>query len=578
MKDQLQKLTGINIRLWVVVFIAMGYSICMGQIDSIVKQLNKEENGEIKLPKTLKIIELYKVVDADSALYFCDKASDLSIKLEDDKSYVKVLILKSEIHSVIGNFDEAMKYAKSAKEHAEKISNKSLKASSLLAISNVNIVMSFNDLGFENCMLALNVFNDEGDIEGQRKCYTYLGSLALNRKQYGESLEYFHKALKLSETLNDKFLLACSINNLGAAYASMGKYEQSQGYFISSGQISKDNNLKVLLIHNYTNLAILNSENGRYDEALEYCDKAMRITTQEKIWKPAVILNNVKSMAMLNKKNYPMALKYAQRSDSINHNIMAIEYSASNAGLISDSYMGLNNVDSAFKYYKIYITYKDSLEERKNEANLQKINYEYELRRDIEEQRWANGRNAFIASVVFIFMAFVIVFYVLKNKKNKLILRNIELENKNLGYELDHKKREITTKLMYIQKKNEAISSIANRLKESTPEFMIKNQTIINDVVKELSANTNDNNWKEFELRFEQVHTGFFKNLLKEYPMLTQNEQRLCAYLKLNMSTKDIAQILYLSVNSVISARYRLRKKLGLNNSETDITKFLDRF
>lgn len=107
---------------------------------------------------------------------------------------------------------------------------------------------------------------------------------------------------------------------------------------------------------------------------------------------------------------------------------------------------------------------------------------------------------------------------------------------------------------------------------------MTKNHAIINDVIKELSASTNDNNWKEFELRFEEVYPGFFKSLLKAYPTLNQNEQRLCAYLKLNMSTKEIGKILHLSVNSVISARYRLRKNLGLNNSDADITKFLDQF
>lgn len=564
-----------------IVFIAIcfcGSELCFGQIDSIVKQLNAEEDEAAKLDKMVNIIELYKVIDTDSAMYFCDKATDLSMKLKNDRKYVEVLILKSDIYSVIGNFDEAMKYAISAKTHAEKINDKRLKAASILAISNVYTVMSFNDLGYETCMLALDVFCDENDLKGQRKCYTYLGSLALNRKQYDEAVTNFQKALELSEQLNDKFLWACSINNLGAVYASMGHFEKSKAFFISSEKISIDNNLKVLLIHNYTNLAILYCNRGEYAEALHYCDMAMRISEQEQHWKPSVILNNIKSITLFKKGDYLGSLKYAMVSDSINGNIRAIEYSASNAGLMSDAYMELGKTDSAFKYYKSYIVYKDSLESRKNETNLQKIKYEYGLKRDVEQQNWRNTRNVLIMSFVFLLMVCVIIFFILQNKKNKLMVRNIELENKNLGYQLDHKKREITTKLMYIQKKNEAISSIAERLKDSTPGFMVKNQAIINDVVKELSANTNDNNWKEFELRFEEVHPGFFKNLLKAYPTLTQNEQRLCAYLKLNMSTKDIAKILYLSVNSVISARYRLRKKLGLNNSEADITKFLDQF
>ncbi|MEG2666949.1 MAG: helix-turn-helix transcriptional regulator, partial [Bacteroidales bacterium] len=85
-----------------------------------------------------------------------------------------------------------------------------------------------------------------------------------------------------------------------------------------------------------------------------------------------------------------------------------------------------------------------------------------------------------------------------------------------------------------------------------------------------------DESWKEFELRFEEVHTDFFKKLNDRFPDLTQNDKRLCAYLRLNISTKDIANLLYLSVAGVESARYRLRKKLNINSTDIDIVQFLE--
>ena len=72
--------------------------------------------------------------------------------------------------------------------------------------------------------------------------------------------------------------------------------------------------------------------------------------------------------------------------------------------------------------------------------------------------------------------------------------------------------------------------------------------------------------WKEFEVRFQQVHTDFYKKLTNKYPYLTSNDLKLCAFLRLNMSTKEISAITFQSYNTLSTARYRLRKKLGLDD------------
>jgi DNA-binding CsgD family transcriptional regulator len=73
----------------------------------------------------------------------------------------------------------------------------------------------------------------------------------------------------------------------------------------------------------------------------------------------------------------------------------------------------------------------------------------------------------------------------------------------------------------------------------------------------------------------EEVHAGFYEKLLKAYPDLSQNELKLCAFLRLNMSTKDIAELTGQQLPSIDKARYRLRKKLGLASSETNLVTFL---
>ena len=83
--------------------------------------------------------------------------------------------------------------------------------------------------------------------------------------------------------------------------------------------------------------------------------------------------------------------------------------------------------------------------------------------------------------------------------------------------------------------------------------------------------------WAEVEKTLLSNDT-FFENLLKEYPTLTKNERKLCTFIHMNLSTKEIAQITHQSSDSINVARSRLRQKFGLTNSNMSLIAFLDRF
>ena len=92
---------------------------------------------------------------------------------------------------------------------------------------------------------------------------------------------------------------------------------------------------------------------------------------------------------------------------------------------------------------------------------------------------------------------------------------------------------------------------------------------------QELRSSTDDKMFNEFSQRFQEVHAGFYEKLLKTHPDLTQNELKLCAFLRLNMSTKDIAELTGQQPNTIDKARYRLRKKLDLTGPDTNLVTFL---
>ncbi|MDP3443073.1 MAG: hypothetical protein Q8T08_09475, partial [Ignavibacteria bacterium] len=165
----------------------------------------------------------------------------------------------------------------------------------------------------------------------------------------------------------------------------------------------------------------------------------------------------------------------------------------------------------------------------------------------------------------------IVFLYVLQH--NRLRRKNLEqkmmvIEKQKLSKELEYKNKELTTNVMYLLKKNEFISTISDKLKNVYQGQKADNETVINNVILELDKSITQDTWTEFEVRFQEVHVEFYNNLSRQFPDLTPNELRLCAFLRLNMTSKEISTITYQSSESLKTARYRLRKKLGLDRDE----------
>jgi DNA-binding CsgD family transcriptional regulator len=153
--------------------------------------------------------------------------------------------------------------------------------------------------------------------------------------------------------------------------------------------------------------------------------------------------------------------------------------------------------------------------------------------------------------------------------------KNLRLEKENLQNELSNKNKELATNVLYLVKKNEFITDIAHRLKSLSSQQPENISQLSNNMIADLIRNTDDKVWKEFEVRFQEVHQDFYRRLNERFPELTPNEKKLAAFLRLNMSTKDISAITFQSPDSIRIARSRLRKKMELP-SDDNLIGFLE--
>lgn len=158
-----------------------------------------------------------------------------------------------------------------------------------------------------------------------------------------------------------------------------------------------------------------------------------------------------------------------------------------------------------------------------------------------------------------------------------LTLENQSLLNQKLEEENALKTRELATNTLHIIQKNEVLeklnAEISPLLKDNDLSEQIRKQLLT------LRGSIRENefwekNWETFRQHFEQIHPLFFENLTKQFPTLTTNELRHCAYIRMNLTRKEVAQLMTVNVEAVKMARNRLKKKLNLAVEE-DVSHFL---
>ena len=155
----------------------------------------------------------------------------------------------------------------------------------------------------------------------------------------------------------------------------------------------------------------------------------------------------------------------------------------------------------------------------------------------------------------------------------------IQLRNEKLQAEVQHKNTELASSTMNLLRKKEMLSKLKEDLQHykeipDTEKTGKEFQKIMRVIEKELDQNEE---WEQFAIHFDNVHANYLKKLKEQYPDLTVTDLKLAAYLRLNLSSKEIAQLLNISIRGVETSRYRLRKKLGLVNDEANLSDFLNK-
>ncbi|WP_442590701.1 tetratricopeptide repeat protein [Pedobacter sp. AW31-3R] len=413
---------------------------------------------------------------------------------------------------------------------------------------------------------AMQLYTGLNDQLGIALTLGKMGHLLEKKQLYDSAFIYQRRALDAYKAINDKKGSAHIYENMGSIYEDLGNYNEAMTYFQSALNIYEQSGQEIQSIEVVNNLGDIYRKTGNYKKAMEQTLKALKLAR---------------------KHNELYQISSAYRDISKTYNLMgkndsAFHYAETARGYLMEIYSRENNRQMAFLH-----ALNDA--EKKNEQI-----------RTLQNERRVNIIIT-VATVLIIILLIVAGFSLVSRhrillkstqqaseQQMKILetqqrlmeagLRNKEMEETQLKQEIELKSKELSTHVLHVIQKNQLLEGLKAQLEEMVKEDKRDQKKQLRQIINQINQDfNNDSYWSDFSTVFEQIHQSFFENLNQQFPKLTSTDLRLISLLKMNMDSNDMAAMLAISQDSLRIARYRLRKKLNLDQGE-NLVAFLQSF
>lgn len=403
-----------------------------------------------------------------------------------------------------------------------------------------------------------------------------IGLIQIEKQEYGKALETFNEALEIGKQLNDSIGISGNYNNLGLIMEKTGQPEQALIYYLKSFQISQRLGYSIGISNTCSNIGRIYNELNQPDNAVYY--SMLGAEEAANAQSNTYLAKNYETLYRVYEKvgNYQLALEFYSLFRKVNDSI----FSEDKNRIIAE----------------MEARYENEKKEKQNQILRQQA--------EIQQQRIAIQHRTYIftvvAGIVLILLALLLFnFYRLKAKslRQKTILlekdqKLQELEKARLedqlfaekeivrlqNEKLEQKNKELSLRILYVISKNDMMNKLLEELNQLKTKNQLDTEECFSNLKKLVKENIIlDGEWDQFKLHFEEVNHGFFTHLQSSYPDLTAAEQKLCAYYRINLGTKEIARMLNITPAAVQKSRHRLRKKMNIP-SEMEMNDFLSRF
>lgn len=470
----------------------------------------------------------------------------------------------------------------------------------LLAYNNLGRLFQrthLEDLATNSYLKAVDIAKSRALPQYLNTLYNNLGLIYQQNKSYHQSLDYLKMALHQSRQQNDTMRIGLNLINMGVSLAALGEdtdavkaYKEAIKYFI----ILNDS---INLSPGYTALGNHFYDLQRYDSALSYFSQAIR-------YAPKLAYPWFHWVGDLNMGKTLLKLGYLDEAEIHLKNANRNFRQSNDLAMLIEAKRALKNLETERGNYRATMNYADSLillqdsllvKKSSKWASELQMNYAFALKvkeldtlqTDSRRRQWMMMGGIALAVLIggFIFFGFRNANKLLKQRNiilkkeqevNTLKLKNKANEQRVMQVQLEYKNRELAGKAIHLISRDEAFNQLRKTLTDGIKESAADRLNRIKDALSIIKAGENmEDEWHSFIVHFETVHPDFFRKLKKVNHRLTSNDLRICAYLTMDFSAKEIARIYNITPESVRKRKQRLREKLGLS-SEVDIEMWLN--
>ena len=498
--------------------------------------------GKISLEQAANL----RYENPDSALYLLKLFEEEYIRDKDTLSAIDAMMLQASIHGHSANYKDS----------------------------------------YDNLWTALFLADKAGLQETKANVYKSIGNYYSFYNRKDEAILYLNKSLELNKQLVASGELSKEV--LGESY-----YAFSSTYRIFGDPTHAKTYLDSCKIyHSLTKTsafidmqdAYLLNEEGKVDEALQIVDSIIPYVSENA---PAfqVMVYTLKGDLYRNKNAFrdsENSYNKALEASATYHS--HIDYTPIIYEKLSKLYLDNNDHVNAYKSLERFKELDTKFFDSRSDNNRSILEIQDEFREEKEKlqisaqkQRLAQleqekkveflEKTVLLGSIGSLILFGIFYFKQIQGKhinEKKLLRQEQELEIQKRNEIVELKNKELAASTLKLIEKDEFIDNLKEKLKSVNGSL---NKEEINKIVGSMSYDTSDN-WKEFEARFISVNKSFYEQLNERFPKLTQGDQKICALVKLNFSSKEMSKLLGISVESVHTTRYRLRKKLNLTRKE----------
>jgi len=534
----------------------------------------------------------------DSALHYKKASLDIAERLQNIRGILTVNMGLAVLYNKKNNFNRAKEFLytnieifqnRDTIKNAKEIDFKYI-GSTYHALGDINIKEGQYNLALENQLRALELYKTRTkDPLFEGDAYNALGQTEMKLKNYTQSFIYFEQALKVYNEFKDLLWESDVLKVMGENMVLQNNPERALIYLLRCVKIAKENGFQLTEASAYTILGNAYQQLNQDAEALESLNKAIEI--YGKMENPSEINDTYLSLGhYYSKKNQPKkSISYYKKAIAVSDSIGAIPQASEAYFQRAKSFRQLGEYEKAIEDLELYIQRKDSMYSIKKSQQIEEMRTIFETEQKeaeiaLQEEEintlnekakvdkltkglYAGGAISGVALSSLLFFG-----YRQRIKKNRIAH---EKQEEIYKQEIAHKKKELTSQTLHLVQKNTFIRELMENLesiKNSPDKFKVEFRRIVMLLKKE---NASDKDWEVFKTYFSQVHNDFDQKLKTLSVDISEKEIRLAAFLRMNLTTKEIAATLNVLPDSILKSKYRLKKKLRLDK-ETDLTSFLN--